>query len=236
MTPQTPRSIARLGGGIRAVVFDFDNTLVDASEAICHSFQSALATRGHPVLSTEAVRAMIGRPLVEMFARTLPGATDEEVRACVDRYREVFLPISLQMSRPLPALRKCLDRLAPSCRMAIATNRTSNSALHILEGFGLLPYFKAVIGIDGVQRTKPHPEAIRAALARLDAAPEEAVTVGDTVEDIEAGRAAGTATVAITTGFCSRARLEAARPDALIDRLDELPALLGKEPPSNPPA
>ena len=52
---------------VEAVVFDFDGTLVDASEAICRSFAKVLEDHHGPSLDDADIRKMIGRPLRDMF-------------------------------------------------------------------------------------------------------------------------------------------------------------------------
>jgi phosphoglycolate phosphatase-like HAD superfamily hydrolase len=69
-------------------------------------------------------------------------------------------------------------------------------------------------------------------LGQFGTAAIEAVMIGDAVSDIQAGRANGLRTVAVTWGWQSRARLEAMRPDRLLSRVEELhdlPAWLAAE-------
>jgi len=82
-----------------------------------------------------------------------------------------------------------------------------------------------VCGGDVIER-KPHPAAVNHALRQLEQVPSEAAYVGDTIEDVEMGKAAGVMTIAIAGGFSSREALERAGPDRLIESLDELADLL----------
>ena len=86
----------------RVLAFDFDGTLVAASEAISVSFNVVLRKEGIPVMADDEVRAMIGRPLRKMFSYVFPDAGPEEITAYVEKYRQVFHPISPSLSRPLP--------------------------------------------------------------------------------------------------------------------------------------
>jgi HAD superfamily hydrolase (TIGR01509 family) len=212
--------------GRRLVVFDFDGTLFDVSDAICHGFNEALRRRGRAPLPRERIHAWIGRPLIEMFALEDPAASDDVLRASVETYREVFHPIAVGLSRALPGLRECLDELGSTHRFAIVTNRARRGAKDILVGHGLLDRFDPILGIDDVQRVKPHPEPVLAAMRHAGAGPDETVMVGDTADDIRAGLAAGTAAVGVTTGFTPREALAAAGAHAVIASLAELPALL----------
>jgi phosphoglycolate phosphatase-like HAD superfamily hydrolase len=64
------------------------------------------------------------------------------------------------------------------------------------------------------------------ALDRLGYAASEAVFVGDSVHDVEAGNAAGVITIAALWGPFSREQLAVACPNRYLERIGELPQLL----------
>lgn len=212
----------------QAAIFDFDGTLFDASDAICHSFNAAFRASGRPELPREAILPWIGRPLVEIFPTMLPGLAPTEVNAMVEAYREAFWPVCVGMTRPLPGLRACLDALRGRMRLGIATNRTERGAQMILEGFGAAADFETIVAIEHVRRTKPDPEAVELALSRLGATASVSVMVGDTPDDMHAGRAAGVMAVGVTTGAFDADALAAAGAHHVIAGLGELPALLAR--------
>ncbi len=214
--------------GIRAVLFDFDGTLFDSFDAIVHAFNAALERHGRPAAPRERIAALIGRPLAEMFPAVAADADAAAVEALIEAYREVFLPICVTMSRLLPGARETVAALrAAGLPLGIATNRTGSGAQYMLRGFGLDAAFARIVGFGDVPRGKPDPEALQVLMRHFGARPEETVMVGDAPLDIEAGKNAGTFTVGIPTGHYTRADLEALGADALIARLDDLPALLG---------
>lgn len=211
---------------IAAVVFDFDGTLFDTSDAIYESFNGALAAAGRPPMPVAEIRAMIGRPLIEMFAVEDPGATPPQIERRIEDYRAIFLPVCVQRTRPLPGAVQCLEQLRGRCRLAIATNRKTDGARCILDGFGLGGIFDVVVGIEDVRRTKPDPEAVQLALTRLAARAADAVYVGDTPEDMRAARAAEVRAIGVPTGSHSAPALAAAGAERVLASLAELPALL----------
>ena len=211
---------------IEAILFDFDGTLVDASEAIVRSFHAALAAADLAPLEPARIRAMVGRPLREMFEVAAPAATAPELDTLVEGYRAAFGPLAVPLSRPLPSVPEALDRLARGRRLAVVTSRASAGASLILEAMGLAPLFEVVVGLEAVERPKPDPEAVLRALALLDVAPGRALMVGDTPDDVRAGLAAGTATAGVTTGWFDGPALRAAGAGTVIARLDELAELL----------
>ena len=83
---------------------------------------------------------------------------------------------------------------------------------------------------DDVESTKPAPDLVHAAVARVDSDPSDAVMVGDTPWDVKAAGAAGVPTLAVVTGGFSEAELRDAGAaevyesvSELRDRLDETP-------------
>jgi len=90
----------------------------------------------------------------------------------------------------------------------------------VLRGVGLLQHFDVVLGSDSVRAIKPSPLPILDLMERFHVLPGETVIIGDSNYDVEAGKAAGIQTIAVTYGFRSRDVLKDA--DFLIDRFDDL--------------
>jgi beta-phosphoglucomutase-like phosphatase (HAD superfamily) len=96
----------------------------------------------------------------------------------------------------------------------------------MLQTAGVDAFFTAIVGGDEVVHQKPHPDLALHAADTLGVPPSECVVVGDAPVDIEAGNAAGMATVAATYGYGPPEALQVARPTALLDRFERLPAVL----------
>lgn len=208
--------------GIRALIFDFDGTLVDASIPICHAFNAALERFGAAPIEENQIRQLIGNPLKDMFPKILPNLSDADIEQLIRDYREVFAPIACELSRPMPGLRDMVAYFRDRCRMGIATSRMSDGAQSILGAMALLDSFDVIVGLQDVQNAKPHPESVLKALAALDAAPEAGVMVGDVPGDMQAGKRAGTYTVGMVSSHYSAAEMREAGADTTISSLAEL--------------
>ncbi len=214
-------------GRIHGVVFDFDGTLFDATDAIVHSFNAALARHGKPALPREAILPRIGRPLYEMFPALEPNAAGPRLDGYIAAYREAFGPVAVSHTRPLPGLEACLKTLRrEGLRIAIATHRSGRGAVQILEGFGLRGFFDAIVALEHIERAKPDPDPVLKALALIHVEPKAAAMVGDTPDDVQAGRAAGALAIGVVTGAHARDVLYAAGADAVLNSLDELADLV----------
>lgn len=153
---------------------------------------------------------------------TLP---TERVRQLVEREHRAFV----RHLRVAPATMDALAALRRDYRLALVSNVTVPGPLMraTVAELGLAPYFDALVFSSELGVRKPHPAIYQHALAALGLAPAEAVFVGDRVrEDIHGPQALGLRAV-----LCREHRQEpvgAARPDGIVDRFAELPALLAR--------
>ncbi len=207
---------------IRALIFDFDGTLIDASIPICRSFNAALERFGAEPVEEVEIRKLIGKPLREMFPAVVPSIGPDEIEQLIDYYRESFRPMAAALSRPMPGLKAMLAHFHPNTKLGIATSRMSDGAQIILGALQVLDQFDVVIGLQDVDNAKPHPEPVLKALDALQTEPAHAIMVGDIPADIEAGKRAGTHTVGMVSELYPADRLRAAGADAIIHALDEL--------------
>jgi HAD superfamily hydrolase (TIGR01509 family) len=124
----------------------------------------------------------------------------------------------------------CLDALnwlrERSISMGVCTSNSIIVAKKILDSCGLASYFSSVVGRSIDLKMKPNPDQIDVCLGEMGVQPRRAVMVGDSHNDILAGKAAGTFTVAIPVYFTRSEVLNAAKPDAVIKSLHELPQVL----------
>jgi len=112
-------------------------------------------------------------------------------------------------------------------RTGLVTSKNRPGAFRGLKLIGLAEAMDLVIGADEVENPKPHPEPIERALSRLGAAPDRTIYVGDSIHDMEAGRAAGVRTGAVLWGPFGREHLAPTAPDHWLERPADLLALLG---------
>lgn len=202
----------------RAIVFDLDGTLVDSLPDIVWSFRAAFDDDGLPIPSDADVRALIGAPLEEMAAAFVDDAA--AVRRVCDGYRRIYPQHFTDRTTPFPGVPELLrDLRAAGYRTAVATTKRTSMAVRLVEAVGLAPILDHVQGTDGIPH-KPAPDVVFAALAALDA--EGTWMVGDTVTDLQAGRAAGLRTYGVSWGTHDAARLAEVGPDELEPDLERL--------------
>jgi phosphoglycolate phosphatase len=219
-----------------AVVFDLDGTLVDSRVAIIDAVRTgvrdAVAAAGlpQPDIDDATLRGALGKPAREYFLAILP----ETLGHLADAVKEA------STHREVAALASGHGRLYPGVLDALDALRGAGVRLAAVSN-AQAPYFRAALEHTGLGERFDHTECheelppdaappfkltlLRRALQALDVQATRALMVGDRAEDIEAGQAAGCATLAIPFGFGSEKELAGA--DARLDGYDRLASILG---------
>jgi HAD superfamily hydrolase (TIGR01549 family) len=125
----------------------------------------------------------------------------------------------------LPGAAAVLDRCrAAGLQLGIVTGANRDRIIREFDRLGLL--FPAIVCHEDVVQRKPHPEGIDRALRLLDADAARSCFVGDAPEDVEMGKSAGVFTIGVVSEYVARTRIEASKPDLLLETIDQLPAAL----------
>lgn len=205
---------------IRGILFDLDGTLIEAYGAIYLGLQEVFRQAGRPIFPYEE----LGRFLKADLESTLHQFfTPEETRAWIPVMRRRYEEVYLEHTRFLDGARETLESLYQrGIRLGVASNKFGRFSRAALAHLGVSDRFRSVLGAGDVPRNKPFPDMIEAVLRELEIKPEEGIFVGDTLTDIEAGRAAGIDVYALPTGFHTKEELSRGRPRRILNHLKEL--------------
>lgn len=172
-------------------VFDLDGTLVDSSQDLADAGNAVLDLYGRPALPRDQVVAMVGDGARELVRRLITAAG---IHAPIDEALAHFLACYdarlLATTRPYDGVHMTLEALLPLARLAVLTNKPGDATTRLLEGLELARYFSDVIGGDSPYGRKPDPSGLFALLARADVANENALMVGDSMNDLLVAEAA----------------------------------------------
>ena len=210
---------------IRTVLFDLDGTLIDSVRLILDSYHHTLATHGLPPRSDEEWLAGVGTPLTTQFAAWRDDPRTLE--ALIATYREYNLKHHDRMVTVFPGVVQVVRALKDGgIATGLVTSKNRAGALRGLTLVQLETLMDVMVCADEVENPKPHPEPVEKAVRLLSAEPSTTVYVGDSIHDMQSGRAAGVRTAAVLWGPFGRSHLEGAQPDYWLERPEELLTLV----------
>lgn len=217
---------------IDALIFDKDGTLFDFRLSWGAWTRSLLAELGDAdgllarVLGYDVARndfapdspviAMTTPEIADILLPHLPGQGLEELLA---RMNQLSADAPMVPAVDLPVVLGALR--ARGLKLGLATNDTEIPARRHLAGAGVLELFDFVVGCDSGYGGKPAPGQLLGFVQQCGLTPARVAMVGDSLHDLDAGRAAGMKAVAVLTGIATRSDL-APHADVVLTNISEL--------------
>lgn len=196
---------------LRVVILDVDGTLVDSNPAHAESWADVFRAYGYAVTADE-VRPLIGMGSDELIPRAI--GVDKESplgRAINERRKQIFQEQYLPTLKPVPGSRPLLERMRRAgLRLVVATSAEAEELQSLLEVAQVADLIDQTTDAKAVAHSKPAPDLVEEALRQAQAAPEEAVLLGDTPYDLEAARRAGVPMIGVRSGGWDEKGLEGA--------------------------
>ncbi len=178
----------------RAVIFDWDNTLVDSWGTIHTALCETFATMGHAPWSFAETKARVRHSLRDAFPRLFGERWDEARQLYLNR----FTAIHLDRLTALVGAEQMLQGLVEErIYIAVASNKTGAILRREADHLGWTPYFGRLVGAGDAATDKPSPAPVALALAGsgigidVGAVDHSIWYVGDTALDMECAANAG---------------------------------------------
>jgi phosphoglycolate phosphatase len=208
----------------RAVLFDWDNTLVDNWAAIADALNTVFAAFDKPVWTVAETKARVRQSLRDSFPAMF-GARWEDAR---DMFYARFRERHIELLNPLPGAGELVAELAASgLYLGVVSNK--NGALLRREAghLGWSGHFGRIVGAADAARDKPAAEPVALALEPWGCAPGRDVwLVGDSGIDMQCARTSGCVAVLVAAGVTNRDEFQAFPPEIEVSDLNRLGALL----------
>ncbi len=205
---------------IKAVLFDFDGTLVNTNALILKTFELTLKHYlPKQIFTKKQLMNFIGPTLKQTFDSLYIEKSDE----MIDYYRKVNIQLHDEMVEIYPTVKEGLQLLYNNkIKLGIVSSKKHDMILHGLKLFNLNQFFSCIVGEDDVNHPKPHPEPIEKALKYLDCCHKEVIFVGDNSHDIEGGKNAGVLTCGVSWAERGANYLKQFNPDYILDDMRAL--------------
>lgn len=213
----------------RLVIFDLDGTLLNTIGDLAVSCNAVLAMRGLPQHSYEDYCGFVGNGIMRLVERALPEPlrTEFTVSAVRHDFIDYYTANIDTYTKPYDGIPALVESLAQrGVALAVASNKFQAGTEKLIKRFFPDVRFAAVLGQRPDVPLKPDPAIVDDIVKITGVAREDILYVGDSAVDMQTARAAGVRAVGCSWGFRAREELEAEAPAAIIDRPEELLALL----------
>ena len=215
--PQFKKKLVKL----KAILFDFDGTLVHSVSVLVSLFEEVLAEQNFPPADPKKIRRLIGEPLDQIF-RKLTNLDNIEYLSesfhAKENARHTAEHIQL-MKEVIPTLEFLKSQ---NLKLGIVSTKQRELVKPLSAELKIGKFFDVMVGGWDVKNPKPHPEPILLACKKLEIKPREIIFVGDSLLDLQSAKSAEAIFVGVLTGVCSREEFKKARADYIFSHVGEM--------------
>ncbi len=192
---------------VKAVMIDLDGTLLDTSGDLAAAANMMLRELGRAELPLATIQSYIGNGILKLvkdsLARSLDGEPDAELFSrAMTIYENEYAKNLCINTHPYPGVVDGLTAMKEaSFQLACITNKSEAFTLPLLRATVLLDYFDIVLSGDSLPKRKPDPMPLRHACKHFGILPHEMLLIGDSLNDVEAARAAGCHVFCVPYGY-----------------------------------
>jgi phosphoglycolate phosphatase len=221
---------------IDSVLLDLDGTLVDSIPDLAQAANAMRADLGLAALPQAAIATFVGKGVDKLVERAMAGAMEapapdaahfELARASFYRH---YHAVNGERTTIYPGVLEGLQAMRDmGLALAVVTNKSTEFTLPLLARTGLAPYFAAVVCGDTCPRKKPDPMPFLHACTLLGTTAARAVVIGDSLNDTQAGRAAGARVLVVPYGYNEGQDVRTLEVDGIVDTLLDAAAWMSRQ-------
>ncbi len=190
----------------KAVLFDYDGTLVDTNQLIVDSWNHMYMKHFGRRLTGDDVKWTFGIVLREAVDRQMQifGHTGYDLDELVESYREFQFRPDTTPAPPFEGMTELVKELkARGTLLGIVTSRGRETCIQGLKKYGMADCFDAFVTAESTNIHKPLPEPALICCRELGVEPQDAVMIGDSVFDLQCANAAGCGSCFVTWSYAT---------------------------------
>ncbi|NYT60449.1 phosphoglycolate phosphatase [Alcaligenaceae bacterium] len=190
------------------ILFDLDGTLLNTIPDLSQAANGMRQDLGLAVLPESTIATYVGKGTANLVKRTLsnnPTGTQpdqDDIERGLSLFNRHYHACNGRNSVLYPGALEGLQAFSQAgYKMAIVTNKPTEFTLPLLEHTGIASFFDCVVCGDTCEQKKPHPMPWLHACSMLNATTQQALAIGDSVNDALSARAAGITVLAVPYGY-----------------------------------
>ena len=210
---------------LKAIIFDFDDTLVRYKDINVKCHQSAAKELKLKVPSKEELLSFSGKPWDKMIKSIWKGID-------LKKFKKVYYKYANKLPRlPIKGIPETLKYLKnKDYKLFILSSKSKDKIISILKQVKIpLDYFTYIFGCEDIKLHKPSGEAFDVFLNKFNYSKKDVVYVGDSITDLEAAKNANIPFIGVLTGQCNRPIFLNNNIKTIINSVGELPRILDQD-------
>jgi len=217
------------------IAFDLDGTLIDSAPDLVEAVNYALTKLDKPTHSQATIQQWIGNGADVLVKRALlnnwhVGEIPDDFEITFELYKTYYAEHDWVHSRLYDGVLETLQTLKnDGFKLACITNKTARFTDPLMETAGLASYFDFIASGDTFAEMKPNPLPLLETAKLFTIAPENAWMIGDSINDISAGKSAGFKTIAVSYGYAGQHSMADLNADYTVDAISEIVDLIKNE-------
>ncbi len=214
------------------ILIDVDGTLVDSVPDLAFCVDEMMQQLGMPVHGEAKVREWVGNGVERLTRRALIGQLDGEpdealFEKAYPMYLALYAENTCKRSVLYPGVREGLDYMkSAGYKLGCVTNKAAAFTIPLLKELGIHDEFGIIVSGDDLPKKKPDPMPLLHIASHFGVSPAQSLMIGDSVSDVKAARAAEFQIICMSYGYNHGVDIREANPDAVIDSMAELEAIL----------
>jgi phosphoglycolate phosphatase len=219
---------------VEAIMIDLDGTLLDTIPDLAVATNLMLEALGDAVLPLDTVRNFVGKGIPRLveraLARDIDGKASAEAMArALPVFERFYTEVNGHHTTMYPGVREGLEQMHDAgFRLACVTNKAGAFTLPLLERMDLAQFFEQTVSGDSLPRKKPDPMQLLHVCKEFAIAPARMLMVGDSLNDVQAARAAGCPVFCVPYGYNEGHDVHRLGVDAIVGALTECIPLIKK--------